>query len=176
MAQPPLKHVLDDLLVIPAGTVTDQVLVIAKGTLNPTYYTNNNQVRNGSIITSLNIMIDFYITDALNDADFALLYDWYVGFNINGAVSGQALPAPNAVGSSPIQSQIFHQDQGVFPLTTASATAFPSPHLIRLKLDIPRMWRQINENDQLELHIIKSIQGSNKLNAKIKIIYKEIFP
>lgn len=173
MGIPPLKHVLDDLLVIPAATVTDQVLIIAKGTINPNYYANNNQVRNGSIITSLNILIDFYITDALNDADFAQLYDWYVAFNINGA---QTLPNPNNVGSSPLQSQIFHQDQGVFPLTTANATAFPAPHLIRLKLDIPKMWRQINDNDQLELHIIKSIQGSNKLNAKIKIIYKEIFP
>lgn len=173
MAQPPLKHVLDDLLVIPAGNVTDQVVILAKGTLNPTYYTNNNQVRNGSIITSMNILIDFYITDALNDADFALLYDWYIGFNINGA---QTMPNPNSVGSTPLQSQIFHQDGGVFPLTTASATAFPGVQLIRLNLKIPKMWHQVNENDQIELHVIKSIQASNKLNCKIKVIYKEIFP
>lgn len=173
MGIPPLKHVLDDLFSIAAATSSVQIVTLAVGTINPNYYSNNNNVRNGSKITKINLLLDFtpYAT-VPTDADVQMQYDWYVAFNINGA---QVLPNPNAVGSSSLQSQVFHQDQGTFNFNGSNTNSMPS-HVVRLTIDVPRTWQQLNENDTIEFRIQKSVMATQQLGVKLKCIYKEIFP
>lgn len=178
MVFPPLKHVVDDLLLIPAATVATQIITLAVGTINPNYTSSNTNVRNGSKVTRLNLMLDIAPTFGA-DVDAFVLYDWYIAFNIAGA---QSLPAPNAVGNSDYLTQVFHQDQGVFQLipTVNPATGISNSHVIRLTLDIPKAWQVVNKDDTIEFHIIKSVMGNvaanSGLQVKLKCIYKEIFP
>lgn len=174
---PPMKHVLDDIFTIAAGTVSDQVVNLAVGTLNPDPYTTNNAVRNGSKVGDIKLMLDIYSTKPY-DANLAIIFDWYVGFNINGA---QSMPAPNAVGNSHLKNQIFHQDQGVIPL--AGAVGSPADSVAnnelakwRVKIGIPTQYRQINEGDVIEFHIIKAANVTPGTVVKLKAIYTEYFP
>lgn len=176
MPQPPMKHVLDDLLSIPHGTVTDQVINLAVGTVNPDPYTTNNAVKNGSIIGTMSLQLDVYLDQNYDAGQTACLFDWYVGFNINGQ---QTMPNPNNVGASHVKNQIFHQDQGVLEVSAQAANVAvrpPKPLVWRVQIAIPRLYHQVNEGDVIEFHIIKSVMSTADLNVKLKCIYKEYYP
>lgn len=171
---PPLKHVVDDLLNIPAATASVQIVTLAVGTVNPNYVVNNNNVRNGSLVTKMTLLLDISPSGGLTtDASFNMYYDWYICFNIAGA---QVLPAPNSVGGSVLAPQIFKQEQGIFAFANAVQTSYPAPHVLRIDLSIPRSYQRINDTDTIEFRIQKSVMTSQALNIKLKCIYKEIFP
>lgn len=175
MGYPPLKHVLDDLFSIAPATTATQVVTLAVGTINPNYIGTNNQVRNGSLVTKLTILLDIGPTaNTPLDADGSLFYDWYIAFNIAGA---QALPNPNAVGGSVLAPQVFHQDQGMFDFTNSgTVVSYPAAHVIRVEVNVPKSWQRLNDTDTIELRFQKSAMISQTLNVKLKCIYKEIFP
>lgn len=172
--EPPLKHVVDDLLTITPANGSVQTITLVKGTINPNYITNNTDVRKGSLVRSINLLIDFGINNPF-DANGTIIYDWYIGFNIANA---QTLPNPNSVGGSDLAPQVFHQDHGLFPLTTinTSTGVVQPPHLIRLNLKIPKSWQRINVDDQIQLVIQKSVAVGTALLAKVKVIYYEVYP
>lgn len=176
MAMPPLKHVVDDLLTIPYNNTSVQTITLAKGVINPNYVSSNTDVRNGSKITKITLLIDVVSNLPWDTCGF-LLYDWYVAFNIAGA---QTLPNPNAVGGSDILQQVFHQDQGAiqFMGQNTIGSVINQIHVIRLELNIPKSWQIINRDDQIQLLVQKSIMNnsSNNFNFKVKAIYKEIYP
>lgn len=177
MGMPPLKHVIDDILNIPYNNTSVQTITLAKGTINPNYTTTNTDVRNGSKITKITILIDI-ITNVCNDTASVCFYDWYVAFNIAGA---QTLPNPNSVGGTDLLGQIFHQDQGALQMVgtnTGPVSAIIGPQVIRLELNIPRAWQVINRDDQLQLLVQKSSMNNsaNAFQFKVKAIYKEIYP
>lgn len=177
MGMPPLKHVVDDLLNIPYNNTSVQTITLAKGVINPNYVSSNTDVRNGSKITKITILIDC-IPLLVSDTSDVMIFDWYVAFNIAGA---QALPAPNSVGGSDLLQQVFHQDQGMIQLVNNSGVgiaATNTPYVVRLELNIPRAWQVLNRDDQIQLLVAKSalLNTSNAMYFKVKAIYKEIYP
>lgn len=170
MAIPPLKHIIDQQVSGANISAGNQTFILAKGVVNPNSYTTATDCRNGSIITSMSIQLD--ITDqALNSIDF---YDWYVWFNIGGA---QSQPTPNSTNISVIKNQIFHQDGSLHLNNQLTAVGVYMPRIAtwRLQIQIPRSFRQLNENDQIEL-VIRGGPNSTGTSIKLKVIYKEIFP
>lgn len=148
---------------------------MAKGTVNPSNYVNITDVRNGSKIFGILLQLDFALHGATltSDTSGSMVYDWTVDFNINGA---QTLPNPNTIGSSPLQTQVFHQDGGIFPIGSTSGGSSPNTHVVRLFVAIPKAWSQINDNDVIALRVQKSAMTTISLDVKIRAIYKEIFP
>lgn len=166
-----MKHITDDSLTW--SNASNQFITLVKGALNPDPYTNANNVRAGSIVRHIEIMID-YGTDTSSDATGLHQYDWYVWYNVNQA---QVQPIPNSVNVSHLKNQVFQQGSGQFGLAkTASATVIPpAHHVIRLSINIPKWAQQINDGDAIEL-VFAQNNSTNNWTAKVKSIYKEIFP
>lgn len=171
MVQPPKKHIVDNLINIPAANTSVQILTLAVGTFNPNYVTNSNNVKAGSKIAKMLLQIDA-VAYPPNDANSALIFDWFVCFNIAGA---QTFAAPNSAASDTKTNQIFHQEQGILSLPTALG-GVPPPYVMRLSIDIPKSWQILNDLDTIELHIAKNVLVSAAFFFKVKAIYKEIYP
>lgn len=169
MGIPPLKHVVDDLLVNGNISAVPQVFPIAVGTVNPNSYVTPQQVRNGSIIGALTLQID--ITDSqVNSLD---TIDWYVWFNIGGT---QPRPNPGATNASTLKNQIFHQDGCMALNTDLAAGSFQNiAKSWRTTVLVPKMYRQLNENDVIEFVAQGGAAGAFT-SIKFRCIYKEIFP
>lgn len=174
MAIPPLKHVIDGNN-IAAAINTTQVVQIAVGTVNPNSYTTQAQCRNGSLIKKLTIQLDIVsTTPSATVANAINTIDWYVWFNIGGA---QARPNPNAVNSSVLKNQIFHQD-GTLVCNYIATSVGGIPvwkNSWRIEINVPKSLQQLNENDVIELCYIGSDTAASA-GVKYRIIYKEIFP
>lgn len=169
MAIPPLKHVIDQV-VMGANMSTVQNFPIAQGTVNPNSYTTAYQVRNGSIIRTITLELDYQdgVVNASNT------FDWYIWFNIGGA---QARPNPNSVNISVIKNQIFHQDGALYKIGFSTGVGlYPvDTKKWRLVIQVPRSFQQVNENDTIEFVYINSNNNATA-DLKAKVIYKEIFP
>lgn len=177
MGMPPLKHVVDDILTIPYNNTSVQTITLAKGVINPNYVSSNTDVRNGSKITKITLLIDIICANPFDSVN-NVFYDWYVAFNIAGS---QSLPNPNSVGGSDLLQQVFHQEQGCMQFMNTGGPTSPviqGPQVIRLELNIPRAWQILNRDDQIQLLVQKSIMNTvgNQFNFKVKAIFKEIYP
>lgn len=156
---------------IPPANTSVQIVTLAVGAFNPNYVTNANNVKAGSKVASLHLQIDA-IAYPPNDTNSALIFDWFICFNIAGS---QTFVAPNTVASDTKTNQIFHQDQGMLSLPTAVG-GVPPPYVWRGVVKIPKSWMIVNDTDTIELHIAKSAMATCALYFKIKAIYKEIYP
>lgn len=168
MRIPPLKHVNDDFISIANNVL--QTVDLAVGTLNPDPYTNQNNVKNGSIVTGLELLIDV-AWETLNAGSTPDTLDWYVWFNVNGA---QTNPTPGATNASHLKNQIFHEEQDMHYVPISGNTVLMPNKLWRAHISIPRGYQQINEGDKIQLCFKKTL--SYTCDIKIKCIYKEIFP
>lgn len=149
MTLPPRKHVVDKGPVQVASNVTQSDTVIL-GTINPIPYTNPTNIATDSRVYSVQFMLDVCAQPPATDATNGKI-DWFLGFNINGA---QTLPAPDNVGQSTIQNQIFHQDFTLNPLPAATSNALqPRIYSWRINLKIPKAWVRFGQGDQIQFAI-----------------------
>lgn len=171
MAQPPHKHVIDVTNSAEAGAAV-RTIQLALGVLNPDPYTNVTNVKAGSKVTMITVMLDC-MQEVMNSGTIDYL-DWYIWFNINGA---QGQPQPALVGSNHLKTQVFHQEQCLIDFYTSRTDAGwvrnPSK-VFRLNISIPRSWQIVNDGDAIEL-VYKYAAGLNH-TTKCKAIYKEIYP
>lgn len=160
MAIPPLKHIVEQT-VTAANLSTVQTFDIAEGVINPNPYTTATNVRNGSIIRSINFEVDW-----LDSSGAPNSFDFYIWFNINGT---QTVVNPSGGANiSHTKNQIMHQGGCL-------AANLNTVHKFRFHLTIPNSWKQINEGDKIQFIFIG---GANSATSSIKMraIYKEIFP
>lgn len=146
---------------------------LAIGTLNPDPYANpGNQVRPGSIITALNVQIDWLQGGGSVSHDDS--FEWYVWFNVNGA---QTVPDPQNTNLSHLKNQIFHQDGAISSreFYTGVGIEIPQVSKWRLVLRVPKWAQQVNEGDKISI-VFRSAVASTTSAYRITVIYKEIFP
>lgn len=167
---PPLKHVIQSSQIGVNTGASDLVIDLAEGVENPDPYANFTNVRNGSLIKQMHIMVDY---DDSN-VNTPIVSDWYVWFNINGA---QTRPVAANTNASHLKNQIFHQDGALTSLTQATSVGV-TDHLIakwRLVINIPRAFQQINLGDKIQF-VFRNNNNTTLNNLKLLVIYKEIFP
>lgn len=166
MGIPPLKHIVESLILSEAGNVT-RAIDLAVGTLNPDPYTNANNVRNGSIIRQLIVEIDAAVAAGTINEQSAL--DWYVWFNIAGS---QTVVSPTLLNASTTKNQVFKQDGSLIEHTQSGGVWL---HKWRLVIDIPRSYQQINDLDKIQF-VYRWFGADSVHDLKYRFIYKEIFP
>lgn len=173
MGIPPHKHIIQNTNSAVAGATT-QTQVLAVGTENPDPYTNPTNVRNGSIIRSIELQIDMMM-NAGTASTFTDFVDWYLWYNINGA---QSAPSPYNVNASHLKNQVFHMDGCMFEtLSTgiAYSSGYTQTRTWRVRIHIPRGYQTIQLGDQIELKYYRSGSPAN-FDIKVTAIYKEIYP
>lgn len=167
MVQPPIKHIVNSNALGQASGAN--TVIIAKGVLNPDPYTNNTDVKAANKIFGVTVQIDY--TPAQNAPVGDYLFDWYIGFNINGA---QPMPTVGNTGASHINSQIFHEDGAI--QQNGAVTASTVGKTWRFRLALPKSWSSFNDGDQLEFHYLTAGPASAAHDIKWKFIFKEIYP
>lgn len=168
MPIPPMKHINNNSITL-TNNNTVQTMVLAKGVLNPDPYTNQNNVKAGSIIGDIHLFLD--IGEEASSVNGNPQGDMYMWFNVAGA---QTQPTPGNEGASDLKNQIFWMEQ--FQLEHV-ASLEPWIHKFRTIIRVPKWARQLNKDDQIEFVFkMTGMVASQSVDFKEKSIYKEYFP
>lgn len=166
------KHVVD-IATTQITSSAKQGFTLMLGAINPIPYTNPTNVGVDSHVFGMSLMLEVSPGTSVANANGHMQIDWFVAFNIAG---NQTFPDPGNTGTSVINNQIFHEDQAMFVIPTAS-TANPStfqPAKWNVNVRIPKAWTRFGQNDQILFQI--KCDTADQYLFKLKLIFTEFLP
>ncbi len=159
-----LKHTVDSQISIPAGTETDVVLVQAVENAESTTAKDNDvgsHVR--TIFLNVQVINSTNAVGAINNA-----YMYLFG-NTGNTINPNTFPSVNAVGTSNLRKQIFHQEM---TMLSDENDSIPIT-LFKGVLKIPRKMNRLGVGDVIAVRIGSPV-GGPEIEACVQCIYKEI--
>ncbi len=153
------KHVIDSDGTLLATGVQSAVpigatVVQRSGTFNP------GEIELGHTVNGM--FVSVFVIGATG-APIGASVNWYIIKTRSGQVT---LPQPDAVGTSEIRSQVFHQEKGLAGSGDGTAMAFKGV------IVIPKAMRRAREGDQFFIVLSLNDAATGDANFCVRVIYK----
>lgn len=172
---PPQKHIIDSGITSNQSSAQSTVL-LAKAVINPDPYTNNFEVRAGSIVGAMTIELDVTLDpQSFAAAHLPVYFDWGLFYNINDQQTAPTVDAPMSSAGADMLNQLFHLDGTIINGPINSPTADNNVFHWRTQVAVPKSWSKMLRGDTIRL-LFKFSDATSKFWIKVRVIYKEYYP